>query len=109
MVLRKRSGAEFSSNMDLSSVVVAPRPPFKTSINRAFRSTSRRAMVMASILVEAPVMATTRSKRASSRLMVSLKGENREIGRRCQMGMYETGIKSVYKEYSGWALCSISK
>ena len=93
--MRKRSGAEVSSNMDLSSVVVAPRPPLKTSINRAFRSISRRAMVMASVLVEAPVMATTRSKRASSRLMVSFMGENRGIGRRCQMGMYGAGIKKV--------------
>jgi hypothetical protein len=54
-------------------------------------------------------MATTRSKRASSRLMVSFMGENRGVGRGCQMGMYGTGIKSVYKEYSEWALCSISK
>lgn len=90
--MRKRSGAEASSNMDLSSVVVAPRPPLKTSINRAFRSISRRAMVMASVLVEAPVMATTRSKRVSSRLMVSFMGENRVLGRGCQMGMYGTGI-----------------
>jgi hypothetical protein len=64
---------------------------------------------MASVLVEAPVMATTRSKRASSRLMVSFMGENRGVGRGCQMGMYGTGIKSVYKKYSEWALCSISK
>jgi hypothetical protein len=49
-------------------------------------------MVMASVLVEAPVMATTRSKRVSSRLMVSFMGENRVLGRGCQMGMYGTGI-----------------
>lgn len=94
-VVRKRSGAEASSNMDLSSEVVAPRPPFKASINRAFRSISRRAMVMASVLVEAPVMATTRSRRASSRLMVSFMGKNRVLGRGCQMGMYGACIERV--------------
>lgn len=63
---RMSIGSLFSSNSFLNSSGLQPKPSLRTSTKRARRSTSRKAMWIASVFVLAPVKVMTRSSNTSS-------------------------------------------